>query len=133
MASLHIEVQERACFLDQIITMLEDPEVDSALVCSEIRLGTSEALNPVSAQAILRVKVPDGLDLDAWINDPMPEESLSFNQYDVCPLMASTLLTCKEPWMDDEDPYNKGYNNYNYSGTGGMGPSGSGGGFGGMW
>jgi hypothetical protein len=45
-------------------------------------LANSEALNPVSAQAILRVKVPDGLDLDAWINDPMPEDAVAFS-YDV--------------------------------------------------
>lgn len=111
--------------------------MDSNLVCSEIRLGTSEALNPVSPQALLRVKVPDGLDLDAWINDPMPEEATSFSHYDVCHFSLRQLNFPQEPWMDDDDPYSSGSKGYYHSGTGGYGPGGyggqgSGGGFGGM-
>jgi len=85
MSSLHIEVQERACLLNQVVALLEDPEIDAAQVCAELRTSVEEVLNPVSPQAIFRVKVPEGLDLDAWIFEPMPEESSSMHYDELWP------------------------------------------------
>lgn len=51
------------------------------MLIAELKLLFGEVLNPVSSQAILRVKIPEGLDLDAWIGPEMEEPS---SDYSVC-------------------------------------------------
>lgn len=72
-----IEVQERACTMVQILKYIqkilekyersneEAPRIDLEIAC----LFEGE-LNPVAAKAQKKVPIPEGLDLDEWINDP---------------------------------------------------------------
>lgn len=41
---------------------------------SDISALFADPLNPISAKVQSKVQVPEGLDLDAWINEPPPEE-----------------------------------------------------------
>ncbi len=80
--SVHLEVQERACFLEVLLKLLkeqreakEDSHLDEFFVLSD------DPLNPVSSKAQRKVQVPQGLDLDAWIIEPAPEEPpMSFDE-----------------------------------------------------
>jgi len=73
-ASTHIEVQERASFFEQLVKIFEEQRSLGVNIAEELAVVTADALNPVSAQAQLRVPKPEGLDLDAWIHEQMPEE-----------------------------------------------------------
>lgn len=71
--SQHLEVQERACFLDALIKIYREVGAEQALQLDAELFGLiEEPLNPVSATAQSRVPIPEGLDLDAWINEPPP-------------------------------------------------------------
>ena len=54
-----------------IIQQLDEGDV---VTSEELRAFYQGELNPVASKAQKKVPVPDGLDLDAWINDP-PSES----------------------------------------------------------
>ncbi|CAG8543565.1 9729_t:CDS:10, partial [Racocetra persica] len=91
-SSTDLEVQERAynareifSIIHQNLTMTPDNSFDikndiytstnkSPDVIPELySLFFSYELNPVAPKAQKKVPVPDGLDLDAWINEPLPE------------------------------------------------------------
>lgn len=79
LSSEELEVQERAGTLHNFIKCYQklkakahDEEMGEIAV--EIVTAFSSELNPVAAKAQKKVPVPEGLDLDAWINDP-PSES----------------------------------------------------------
>lgn len=89
--SAHIEVQERACSLLQLLKYvqreLKSDENNSAEAGGDVgesnEIGSVQAelwslfdgeLNPVAPKAQRKVPVPEGLDLDAWINDPLSED-----------------------------------------------------------
>ncbi|CAG9770235.1 unnamed protein product [Ceutorhynchus assimilis] len=88
--SAELEVQERASTALIIINIVkeeilakknsklmdtgEDPQPDE-LVASEILSLFSGELNPVAPKAQKKVPVPEGLDLDAWINEPIETTS----------------------------------------------------------
>eukprot|EP00127_Corallochytrium_limacisporum_P005188 Clim_evm5s201 gene=Clim_evmTU5s201 len=73
-----LEVQERAMFLQQLVSMNQElranvPQGDKERLC--IILGSVSSLfvgelRPVNAKAQRKVVVPEGLDLDAWIGEP---------------------------------------------------------------
>lgn len=78
------EVQERACAMLQILKyvqkVLDKANVDedgTDVTCHRIDLELASLfegeLNPVAAKAQKKVPIPEGLDLDAWINDPPSE------------------------------------------------------------
>eukprot|EP01125_Pyxidicula_operculata_P007616 TRINITY_DN2586_c1_g1_i1.p1 TRINITY_DN2586_c1_g1~~TRINITY_DN2586_c1_g1_i1.p1 ORF type:complete len:1273 (-),score=465.08 TRINITY_DN2586_c1_g1_i1:117-3935(-) len=69
--SPHVEVQERACFVKELLLLVKEHGIEAA---SQFSFVMDEAMNPVSKEAQARVPVPDGLDLDSWINDPIPPE-----------------------------------------------------------
>lgn len=66
-----LEVQERACFITEMLTVVEEDADNAVTILAELAEIYGEALNPVSALAQSRVKVPEGLDLDAWIHEPL--------------------------------------------------------------
>jgi len=70
-----LEVQERASsslhLLKYICKQTEKGEGD--VVREEMRIFFKGDLNPVAPKAQKKVPVPDGLDLDAWINEPESE------------------------------------------------------------
>ncbi|KAI0240347.1 AP-3 complex subunit delta-1 [Lamellibrachia satsuma] len=72
--SADLEVQERACCLLQLIKYVNKAIEKGAKVADEVALLFVGELNPVAPKAQKKVPVPDGLDLDAWINEPPPEE-----------------------------------------------------------
>ncbi len=80
--SVHLEVQERACFLEVLLKLLkEQREAKEDAHMNEFFALSDEPLNPVSSKAQRKVQVPQGLDLDAWIIEPAPEEpALSFDE-----------------------------------------------------
>lgn len=74
--SSDLEVQERASSVVQVIqhfiTLLEE-DVEGVNPDDLIIFFKGE-LNPVGPRAQKKVPVPEGLDLDAWINEPPPED-----------------------------------------------------------
>lgn len=69
MSAADLEVQERACFLNQVILLAQ--EGDDYSLFEELGVVFADPLNPVSVQAQSRVKPPEGLDLDKWIHEPL--------------------------------------------------------------
>jgi hypothetical protein len=103
--SPHLEVQERACFVFELITFVHgyisqgetDPSSSTPKVLTpraashslhlwqlrELELEIAglfeEALNPVAPKAQKKVPLPDGVDLDSWICEPpSPDDDLAF-------------------------------------------------------
>lgn len=73
--SADLEVQERAsCILQLIkyVLKLQGKGVDCSEEVSSLFRGE---LNPVASKAQKKVQVPEGLDLDKWINQPPSESS----------------------------------------------------------
>ena len=68
--SVHTEVQERACFTLELVNSMEQQMKDNQ---SGLGVAIScifdEPLNPVAPKAQRKVPVPEGLDLEAQIND----------------------------------------------------------------
>jgi AP-3 complex subunit delta-1 len=76
--SADIEVQERACAILQILKYVqkifekqtENEELSGARLDLELKNLFDGELNPVAPKAQKKVPIPEGLDLDEWINDP---------------------------------------------------------------
>lgn len=66
-----LEVQERA---SSALVLLECLKETSGLAAELAEMFVGE-LNPVAPKAQRKVQIPEGLDLDAWINDPPSESS----------------------------------------------------------
>ncbi|CAL8088966.1 unnamed protein product [Orchesella dallaii] len=78
-SSEELEVQERAGCLNNFIKCYVKLESkgqidDISELSEELANAFSSELNPVAVKAQKKVPVPEGLDLDAWINDP-PSDS----------------------------------------------------------
>ncbi|XP_050292798.1 AP-3 complex subunit delta [Anthonomus grandis grandis] len=88
--SAELEVQERASTSSIIITIVKEEilakknaigaedttePLEEESVASEILNLFSGELNPVAPKAQKKVPVPEGLDLDAWINEPLESAS----------------------------------------------------------
>uniref|UniRef100_A0A1I7XUF2 Adaptin_N domain-containing protein n=1 Tax=Heterorhabditis bacteriophora TaxID=37862 RepID=A0A1I7XUF2_HETBA len=69
----HLEAQERACTLMSLLRVLESMHSRREKMASEVASLYEGELNPVAAKAQRKVPVPQGLDLDSWINDPWEE------------------------------------------------------------
>jgi len=78
LSSIHLEVQERAStlnsFVNLVIHVMEENKDKLASVSGELESIFSEIYKPISKDAIHRVPLPEGLDLDAWIFEPLPPE-----------------------------------------------------------
>ena len=73
--SSDLEVQERACSMLQMLKYVQRLlEKDDISINEEIQVLFEGELNPIAAKAQKKVPIPEGLDLDEWINDP-PSES----------------------------------------------------------
>ncbi|RUS21844.1 adaptin N terminal region-domain-containing protein [Endogone sp. FLAS-F59071] len=88
--SVDLEVQERACNAREILTVtltiLSSHPASSgspAILSALPALFFAYELNPVAPKAQKKVPVPEGLDLDAWINDPLPESGEESEAEDV--------------------------------------------------
>jgi AP-3 complex subunit delta-1 len=77
--SKDLEVQERACDVKSLFNIILDAvRLNDSDALPSVLQGLPELffiyeLNPVAPKAQSKVPVPEGLDLDAWINDPLPD------------------------------------------------------------
>lgn len=70
-----LEVQERACGILHLVKQLVKLQSKGEKIGEEIKALFAGELNPVAQKAQKKVPLPDGLDLDAWINEPFSESS----------------------------------------------------------
>jgi len=74
--SIHVEVQERACFSSVMLTNLVGQDGINAELNEALMSVFGVELNPVGLKAQRKVKAPEGIDLEAWIGEellPEPE------------------------------------------------------------
>ncbi|XP_069693426.1 AP-3 complex subunit delta-1-like [Periplaneta americana] len=75
-SSADLEVQERASSALQLVRYLQKQVNKGELgLANEMAALFIGELNPVAPKAQKKVQVPEGLDLDMWINDPPSESS----------------------------------------------------------
>ncbi|XP_075943968.1 AP-3 complex subunit delta-1 isoform X6 [Anarhichas minor] len=74
--SANLEVQERASCILQLVKYIQKLQQKDVEVAEEVIALFAGELNPVAPKAQKKVPIPEGLDLDAWINEP-PSESES--------------------------------------------------------
>uniref|UniRef100_A0A673A153 AP-3 complex subunit delta domain-containing protein n=1 Tax=Sphaeramia orbicularis TaxID=375764 RepID=A0A673A153_9TELE len=74
--SANLEVQERASCILQLVKYIQKLQQKDVEIAEEVNALFAGELNPVAPKAQKKVPVPEGLDLDAWINEP-PSESES--------------------------------------------------------
>ncbi|KAM3876027.1 AP-3 complex subunit delta-1 isoform 2-T2 [Diretmus argenteus] len=74
--SANLEVQERASCILQLVKYIQKLQQKDIEVAEEVSALFAGELNPVAPKAQKKVPVPEGLNLDAWINEP-PSESES--------------------------------------------------------
>ncbi|XP_057181598.1 AP-3 complex subunit delta-1 isoform X2 [Triplophysa rosa] len=74
--SANLEVQERASCILQLVKYIQKLQQKNVEVADEVTALFAGELNPVAPKAQKKVPIPEGLNLDAWINDP-PSESES--------------------------------------------------------
>ncbi len=79
--SSDLEVQERASTAMQMIVLIL-AEGDDSVPASELALLFQGELNPVGPKAQKKVPVPEGLDLESWINEPPPSPQESGEESD---------------------------------------------------
>ncbi|KAL8577686.1 AP-3 complex subunit delta-1 [Nucella lapillus] len=70
-----LEVQERACSMLALVKYVIKIRDKGVSVGDELASLYAGELNPVAAKAQRKVPVPEGLDLDAWINQPESDSS----------------------------------------------------------
>uniref|UniRef100_A0A224YTA0 AP-3 complex subunit delta-1 n=1 Tax=Rhipicephalus zambeziensis TaxID=60191 RepID=A0A224YTA0_9ACAR len=70
-----LEVQERACCALNLVKQVNKMHARGERVSDELLALFTGELNPVAPKAQKKVPLPEGLDLDQWINDPPSESS----------------------------------------------------------
>ncbi|KAH6941761.1 hypothetical protein HPB50_023567 [Hyalomma asiaticum] len=65
-----LEVQERACCALNLVKQVSKMHARGERVSEELQTLFAGELNPVAPKAQKKVPLPEGLDLDQWINDP---------------------------------------------------------------
>lgn len=73
--SADLEVQERACCILQLMKYIQKLQDKGVKVSEEVSALFAGELNPVAPKAQKKVPVPEGLDLDKWINEPPSDSS----------------------------------------------------------
>ncbi|KAL3868900.1 hypothetical protein ACJMK2_041656 [Sinanodonta woodiana] len=73
--SADLEVQERACCMLQLVKYVMKYQQKGGEVAEDLAELFEGELNPVAPRAQKKVPVPEGLDLDEWINEPPSESS----------------------------------------------------------
>lgn len=93
--SQHLEVQERACFLNIAIDIYKKERANGNDISTEFAVLFEDPLKPVSPLAQSKVPIPEGLDLDAWINEPYGNE----------PSPWEVQESQETGWADIQDPF----------------------------
>ena len=87
-----LEVQERAVFALQLVRFVKEKHENNEKLGGQLVMLVAGELNPVAAKAQKKVPIPEGLDLDSWINSP-PSESEAEDEED---LMSNDLFLRSE-------------------------------------
>lgn len=82
--STHLEVQERACTVLEILKIAEEHDFSPEIVEEIVALFEGE-LNPVAPKAQKKVPVPEDLDLETWINDPLSDDESEKQDFSFTP------------------------------------------------
>jgi len=69
----HLEAQERSCNYVEILKFIEKQHAKRIKMGEDLASLFEGELNPVAAKAQKKVPIPEGLNLDEWINEPEPE------------------------------------------------------------
>jgi AP-3 complex subunit delta-1 len=72
--SHNVEVQERACFLRELIALYAELHASGTQIGPDLVALFEEALNPVAPRAQRKVPTPEDLDLDTWLGPPPPDK-----------------------------------------------------------
>ena len=75
--SSDLEVQERASVMHQFLKYVTKHLEKNDDLAADFTVFFAGELNPVAPKAQKKVPIPEGLDLDAWINEPPPPEEES--------------------------------------------------------
>ncbi|MCP9263614.1 AP-3 complex subunit delta-1 [Dirofilaria immitis] len=78
----HLEAQERACTFLAVLKIIERFHSNREKIGEEFAKLFEGELNPVAMKAQKKVPVPEGLDLDAWIHEPVSEDEASEPEYE---------------------------------------------------
>lgn len=82
LSSADLEVQERASSAVQLVRYVHKQiSKNETGIAEEVAALFTGELNPVAPKAQKKVQVPEGLDLDAWINDPPASSSSDEEDY----------------------------------------------------
>ncbi|KAI1727250.1 AP-3 complex subunit delta-1 domain-containing protein [Ditylenchus destructor] len=104
----HLEAQERACNLVELVLFVEKEHAQKTKVGEDVAKLFHGELNPVAAKAQKRVPVPEGLDLDAWINEPEAETEESeseISEEEANPALFPTVARQQEMSGTSSQPY----------------------------
>lgn len=93
--SQHLEVQERACFVQAALRIYKNEKKNGNDISSEFASLFEDPLKPVSPLAQSKVPIPEGLDLDEWINEPYGNE----------PSPWEVQESQQTGWGDIQDPF----------------------------
>ncbi|KAK5582543.1 hypothetical protein RB653_004128 [Dictyostelium firmibasis] len=80
--SIYLNVQERACLINELLSFYSVTQEQGNNISKELISLFTEQLNPVGPKAQKKVPVPEGLDLDEWINDPKHQEPIEEDEED---------------------------------------------------
>lgn len=99
-----LEVQERAVSAVALITYITKQRGKGLNIDKEVAGLYAGDLNPVAARAQRKVPIPEGLDLDKWINSPPKEEEpVTENMWDWMEAVPVDPELFKKVDSDDEE------------------------------
>uniref|UniRef100_A0A914QJC6 AP-3 complex subunit delta domain-containing protein n=1 Tax=Panagrolaimus davidi TaxID=227884 RepID=A0A914QJC6_9BILA len=91
----HLEAQERACNLVEIIQFVDERHSEREKMSESFASLFEGELNPVASKAQRRVPIPEGLNLDEWINEP--EEDTADEESDFEPDVTFPTMSGQQP------------------------------------
>nr|XP_056700594.1 AP-3 complex subunit delta-1 [Euleptes europaea] len=102
--SADLEVQERASCILQLMKYIHKLQLKEVPVAEEVTALFAGELNPVAPKAQKKVPVPEGLDLDAWINEaPSDSESEDEKPRTIFHDEEQRHSRHRQPEMDEEE------------------------------
>lgn len=95
--SIHVEVQERACFASVMIQNMTSSGIVNQDLVQALHGVFGDELNPVASKAQRKVRPPEGLDLESWIGEELqPEPETEEGQNNVFLLLGDGEASTQE-------------------------------------
>lgn len=101
--SADLEVQERASCVLQLIKYVIKLQGKGVNCIEEVSSLFRGELNPVAAKAQKKVQVPEGLDLDKWINDPPSDSSEEEEEMETIFETANEHMDLKQKYESEDE------------------------------